>query len=84
MYQKEYKRKLVSAEKFVGEIRDIVDDGFLMANQWFVYCPSCQKDELQDVQIFSAVTIPPVPEVAKLRGHFTYIDWQFSKVSTAV
>ncbi|NLM87574.1 MAG: acetyl-CoA hydrolase [Syntrophomonadaceae bacterium] len=84
VYQKEYKRKLVSAEEAVKVVKsgDIVDYGFFNGKP--VVCDialAARKDELQDVQIFSAVTIPPVPEVAKLRGHFTYIDWQFSKVS---
>ncbi|NLB53700.1 MAG: acetyl-CoA hydrolase, partial [Syntrophomonadaceae bacterium] len=35
----------------------------------------------QDVSIYSAVTIPPVPETAKAKGSFIYHDWQFSKVS---
>jgi acyl-CoA hydrolase len=84
VYQEEYKRKLVSAEEAVKVVKsgDIVDYGFFNGKP--VACDialAARKDELQDVQIFSAVTIPPVPEVAKLREHFTYVDWQFSKVS---
>ena len=82
--EREYRQKLVSAEEAVKVVKsgDIVDYGFFNGKP--VVCDialAARKDELQDVQVYSAVTIPPVPEVAKLRGHFIYIDWQFSKIS---
>lgn len=84
VYQQEYKRKLVSADEAVKVVKsgDIVDYGFFNGKP--VACDialAARKDELKDVQIFSAVTLPPVPEVAKLRDSFIYMDWQFSKIA---
>ncbi|HZK43182.1 MAG TPA: acetyl-CoA hydrolase/transferase C-terminal domain-containing protein [Syntrophomonadaceae bacterium] len=84
MYSSEYKRKLVSADEAVKVVKsgDIVDYGFFNGKP--VVCDIAlakRKDELRDVLVFSAVTLPPVPEVAKIRESFTYHDWQFSKVS---
>jgi acyl-CoA hydrolase len=84
MFSSEYKRKLVSAEEAVKVVEsgDIVDYGFFNGKP--VVCDIAlanRKDELRDVQVFSAVTLPPVPEVAKVRDSFIYQDWQFSKVS---
>ena len=84
MYINEYKRKLVSAEEAVKVVKsgDIVDYGFFNGKP--VVCDIAlanRKNELTDVHIYSAVTLPPVPEVAKIRESFTYHDWQFSKIS---
>ncbi len=84
MYASEYKRKLVSADEAVKAVKsgDIVDYGFFNGKP--VVCDIAlakRKDELKDVQVYSAVTLPPVPEVAKIRDSFTYQDWQFSKIS---
>lgn len=84
MFYEEYKRKLVSADEAVKVVKsgDIVDYAFFNGKP--VECDIAlakRKDELQDVSIYSAVTIPPVPEVAKAKGSFIYHDWQFSKVS---
>lgn len=79
MYYDEYRRKLVKAEEAVKVVKsgDIVDYGFFNGKP--VICDialAARKDELQEVQIFSAVTVPPVPEVAKIRDSFIYHDWQ--------
>jgi butyryl-CoA:acetate CoA-transferase len=84
MFYEEYKRKLVSADEAVKVVKsgDIVDYAFFNGKP--VECDIAlakRKDELQDVSIYSAVTIPPVPETAKAKGSFIYHDWQFSKVS---
>ncbi len=84
MYSSEYKRKLVSAEEAVKVVNsgDIVDYGFFNGKP--VVCDIAlanRKDELRDVQVLTAVTIPPIPEVAKIRDSFIYQDWQFSKIS---
>ncbi|MGE5455417.1 MAG: acetyl-CoA hydrolase/transferase family protein [Methylocystaceae bacterium] len=83
-YQEEYQRKLVSAEVAVKCIkpRDKVDYGYFNGKP--VLCDAAlaaRKNELEDVQVFCAVTVPPVPEVAKCAPNITYHDWQFSKVS---
>lgn len=77
MYKQEYNRKLVSAEEAVRVVKsgDIVDYGFFNGKP--VQCDlalAARKDELKDVKVYSAVTLPPVPEVAKLRDSFTYHD----------
>ena len=84
MFREEYKRKLVSADEAVKVVKsgDIVDYAYFNGKP--VECDIAlakRKDELKDVSIYSAVTIPPVPEVAKAKGSFIYHDWQFSKVS---
>jgi butyryl-CoA:acetate CoA-transferase len=40
-----------------------------------------KRTDLSDVIVFTAVSIPPVAEVAKAKDRFTYVDWQFSKIS---
>lgn len=83
MFQEEYRRKLVSAGEAVKVVKsgDIVDYGFFNGKP--VQCDQAlaQRTELRDVQVFCAVTVPPVPEVAKVKDSFTYHDWQFSKIS---
>lgn len=83
MYQEEYRRKLCSAEEAVKVVNsgDIVDYGFFNGKPVLCDQALAQRTELRDVKVYSAVTVPPVPEVAKVRDSFTYQDWQFSKIS---
>ena len=83
MYTEEYKRKLVSAEEAVKVIKsgDIVDYGFFCGKPVVCDQALAKRTDLKDVQVYCAVTVPPVPEVAKVKGSFIYNDWQFSKVS---
>ena len=83
MYQEEYRRKLASAEEAVKVVKsgDIVDYGFFNGKPVLCDQALAQRTELRDVKVFCAVTVPPVPEVAKLKDNFTYHDWQFSKIS---
>lgn len=83
MYQEEYRRKLVSAEEAVKVVQsgNIVDYGFFNGKPVLCDQALAKRTELRDVKVYSAVTIPPVPEVAKVRESFTYHDWQFSKIS---
>ncbi len=83
MYQEEYRRKLTSAEEAVKVVKsgDIVDYGFFNGKPVVCDQALARRTELRDVKVFSAVTVPPVPEVAKVRDSFTYHDWQFSKIS---
>lgn len=83
MYTEEYKQKLVSAEKAVSVVKsgDIVDYGFFCGKPVVCDQALAARTELKDVQVYCAVTVPPVPEVAKVKGSFIYNDWQFSKVS---
>ena len=84
MYFSEYKRKLVTADEAVRGVKSgsYIDYGFFNGKP--VVCDIAlanRKDELENVHVYSAVTLPPVPEVAKIRDSFTYHDWQFSKIS---
>lgn len=83
MYIKEYQRKLVSAEKAVSVVKsgDIVDYGFFCGKPVVCDQALAERTDLERVQIYCAVTVPPVPEVAKKKDSFIYNDWQFSKVS---
>lgn len=83
MYKEEYQRKLVSAEEAVSVVKsgDIVDYGFFCGKPVACDQALAKRTELKDVQVYCAVTVPPVPEVAKVKGSFIYNDWQFSKVS---
>ncbi|MGE5398120.1 MAG: acetyl-CoA hydrolase/transferase family protein [Chitinophagales bacterium] len=83
-FEREYKEKLVSAEQAVKVVKsgDRVDYSFFNGKP--VVCDIAlagRKDELRDVKVYCAVTLPPVPEVAKIPDSFTYHDWQFSKVA---
>ncbi|MGS0765461.1 acetyl-CoA hydrolase/transferase family protein [Syntrophomonas curvata] len=83
MYTEEYKQKLVSAEKAVSVVKsgDILDYGFFCGKPVVCDQALAKRTDLKDVQVYCAVTVPPVPEVAKAKGSFIYNDWQFSKVS---
>ena len=83
MYTKEYQRKLVSAAEAVSVVKsgDIVDYGFFCGKPVVCDQALAERTDLKNVQIYSAVTFPPVPEVAKKKDSFIYNDWQFSKVS---
>lgn len=83
-YSEEYRRKVVSADEAVKVVNsgDYVDYGYFNGKP--VLCDQAlarRKNELKDVQVFTAVTVPPVPEVAKAKGSFTFHDWQFSKIA---
>jgi len=83
-YRKEYEKKLVTADKAVACINsgDVVDYGFFNGKP--VLCDIAlanRHEELQDVSIFTAVTVPPVPEVIKYPDSFSYMDWQWSKLT---
>ncbi len=83
MYREEYKRKLVSAEEAVKVVKsgDIVDYAFFCGKPVVCDQALAKRTDLKDVQVYCAVTVPPVPEVAKVKESFIYNDWQFSKVS---
>lgn len=86
-YQDEYRRKLVSADEAVKVISsgDVVDYGFFNGKP--VVCDQAlarRAPELKDVMIYTAVTVPPLPEVAKYPGSFIYIDWHWSKLTRMI
>ena len=86
-FLKQYNEKLVSPEAGVSRIKsgDIVDYGFFNGKP--VMCDQAlakRAEELKDVSIYSAVTLPPLPEVAKHPGSFIYMDWQWSKLTRMI
>lgn len=86
-FQIMYKEKLRSAEEAVSFIKsgDWVDYG--MFNGKPVACDqalAARKEELSDIKVMTAVTVPPLPEVVTRdpQGEvFTYMDLHFSMVS---
>lgn len=83
-YTKEYKKKLVSPEDAVKKVNsgDIVDYGFFNGKPIILdKALAARAGELRDVSVFTAVTVPPVPEVINHPESFTYIDWQWSKLT---
>lgn len=83
-YMEEYKRKLVSADEAVKVVQSGmgVDYGFFNGKP--IDCDRAlarRAGELEDVMVFSVLTLPPVPEVAKHPESFIYIDWQFSALT---
>ncbi len=86
-YLGQYKQKLVSAEKAVSSIKsgDVVDYGFFNGKP--VVCDqalAARADELKNVSIYTAVTLPPLPEVGKYPESFIYVDWQWSKLTRMI
>lgn len=81
---REYMSKCVSPAEAVKCVRsgDVVDYGFFNGKP--VVCDralAARAPELEDVSIYAAVTLPPVPEVIKYPGSFSYMDWQWSKLT---
>jgi acyl-CoA hydrolase len=82
--QKMYKEKLCTAEEAVKKVKsgDWID--WAMFNGKPVELDkalAARKDELSDIKIMAAVTVPPVPEVIMKDPHgevFTYNDQHFS------
>ena len=89
-YAQMYKEKLCSAEEAVKCIQpgDWVD--YAMFNGKPIACDkalAARKDELSDIKITVAVTVPPIPEVLMKDPAgkvFTYNDWQFSAATRAL
>lgn len=86
-YVQMYKDKLRTAE----QVAQVVESGDWVDYAMFNGKPvafdkalAARKEELHDVKIMAAVTVPPIPEVVikDLPGDvFTYMDLQFSAAS---
>lgn len=86
-FQEMYKKKLVTADQAMSTVKSggTVDYGFFNGKP--VVCDQAlakRADELENVSIYSAVTLPPLPEVAKHPKSFIYMDWQWSKLTRMV
>ncbi len=80
----EYKRKCVSADIAVKGINsgDVIDYGFFNGKPVVVDQALARRhEELRDVTIYCAATVPPPPDVLKYPGSFIYNDWHWSKVT---
>ena len=83
-YAQQYKKKLVSADQAVKVVNsgDVVDYGFFNGKPIVLDAAlAARAEELRDVGVFTAVTVPPVPEVTNHPESFTYVDWQWSKLT---
>jgi butyryl-CoA:acetate CoA-transferase len=83
-YKSEYSHKLVSPDEAVKGVNsgDVVDYGYFNGKP--VVCDQAlarRAGELKDVSIYTAVTVPPLPEVAKYPENFIYHDWHWSKLT---
>lgn len=83
LFDAEYKSKLATADEAVKVVKsdDIVDYGYFNGKPVLCDQALARRTELRNVQVYTAVTLPPVPEVAKVRDSFTFHDWQFSKIA---
>lgn len=84
---KEYRSKLVSPEKAVSVVSsgDIVDYGFFNGKPVVLdKALAARAEELRDVSVYTAVTVPPVPEIVNHPKSFCYIDWHWSKLTRMV
>lgn len=83
-YHEEYRRKLAGPDEAVRVVRsgDVVDYSFFNGKP--VLCDQAlarRSEELRDVNIYAAVTVPPLPEVIKHPESFIYNDWHWSKLT---
>jgi butyryl-CoA:acetate CoA-transferase len=83
-YLEEYKRKLVSAEEAMGRIKSNDRIWYGSFNGKPIECDkalAARKEELFNVIIETAGSVPPVPQVAAVdpsHRHFTYHSWYFT------
>lgn len=83
-YLAEYRRRCVEADEAVKAVAsgDIVDYGFFNGKP--VACDLAlarRADELRNVSIYTAVSVPPVPAVINYPKSFIYMDWHWSKLT---
>jgi len=86
-YQDEYKKKLVSPDDAVKHIKsgDVIDYGFFNGKPVVTDQALARRaSELRDVTVYFAVTVPPLPEIAKHPESFIYVDWQWSKLTRMI
>lgn len=83
-YWNEYKAKLTTAE----EVAKMVKSGEGVKLGYFngkpvqlVKALAERHEELRDVLVASAVTVPPIPEVVQYPESFTYQDWHWSALT---
>ncbi|CFX21734.1 Acetyl-CoA hydrolase/transferase [Syntrophomonas zehnderi OL-4] len=86
-FQRMYKEKLRTADEAVKLVKsgDLIDYGMFNGKPIALdKALAARKDELKDVKVMGAVTIPPIPEVITrdpMGEVFTYNDQHFSALS---
>ncbi len=86
-FTQEYMSKLVNADEAVKVVQPgtIVDWGFFNGKPVVLDEALARRhEELSDVSIYTAVSIPPIPKVCEYPESFTYHDWQWSKVTRII
>ncbi len=83
-YREEYRRRCVEADEAVKVVAsgDVVDYGFFNGKP--VVCDLAlarRADELRNVSIYTAVSVPPIPAVINYPESFIYMDWHWSKLT---
>lgn len=86
-HDREYEAKLKTPAEAAALVKpgDVVDYGFFNGKP--VLCDAAlaaRASELAGVEIYAAVTLPPVPEVAKHPRSFTYNDFQYSRLTRMI
>ncbi|HOX36800.1 MAG TPA: acetyl-CoA hydrolase/transferase C-terminal domain-containing protein [Candidatus Brocadiia bacterium] len=79
-----YKAKLRSADEAVKVVKsgDVVEYGHFNGKP--IACDKAlarRHAELKNVEIHTALTLPPPPDTAMKPGSFIFVDWQFSKLT---
>lgn len=80
-FQKEYQEKLRTAEEIAGmvESNQVIKFGYFNGKPvTLVKALADRHEELENILLMSAVTVPPVPEVISYPNTFKYIDWHWS------
>lgn len=83
-FEKEYAQKSVTADEAVKVVNsgDIVDYGYFNGKPIVLDAALARRaGDLEDVSIYTAVTVPPLPEVVKYPDSFIYMDWHWSKLT---
>lgn len=83
-YKSIYKKKKRTPEKAVQDVQsgDIVDYGFFNGKPIVLdEALAARAEELKNVSIYTAVTVPPLPEVSKHPDSFIYMDWHWSRLT---
>ncbi|MCB2185880.1 MAG: acetyl-CoA hydrolase [Deltaproteobacteria bacterium] len=79
-----YQGKLITAAQAAGLVNsgDLVDYGFFNGKPAAIdQALAARAGELEGVDIYAAVTLPPIPLVATQPQSFTYHDFQYSQLT---
>lgn len=83
-YWDEYKSKLTTPEAVAAKVKsgDAVKLGYFNGKPvTLVKALADRHEELRDVLVVCATTVPPIPEVVQYPESFLYVDWHWSKLT---